>query len=103
MKLKITPEDVYRLMAKWEDFTDFDPVQLEQGIKVEMEHIDKSQIKTERDKQIAYKIAEWIAKAHLYEDYWYYVRLHIMEEQGEKEQKMFKKKGWDYREAFEKV
>ena len=45
----ISPKEVFNFMAKWEDFTDYDPDQLKIGIEVELEHIDKTQLKTDED------------------------------------------------------
>ena len=96
-KTKITPEDVFRLLAKWEDFTDYDEEQLEIGIEIEMEHIDMSVMNPKKDMEVARKIASWITKAHLSEDYWYYARLIHSEKESDYEQDAYKFKGWDYR------
>lgn len=55
--------------------SDFDPEQLQKGIKVEMEHVGGR-----ADKEEARELAKEIAKDHLTEDPKYYDKLETIEE-----------------------
>jgi len=83
------------MIKKFEDYTEqqdepiYDPIQLEEGIKIEKEHGDVYEFLTQWANNNSLELpltedefAEMIAKAHLREMFDYYTKLKEMEDAG---------------------